>query len=240
MVSDTRNFNLFIAMLSISSTPTPSQRTTSKVPIARPLSSKKTLFLTQEYMDTWDEMVKLYKSGKVKAIGVSNFTVKQLQDIIDGPSGVIPAVNQCELHPYLQQPDLRAFCDKHGIKMMAYSPLGAGASYSGASFPQVGTGPFESPYGGTTLMQNPTLKSIADKLGKSQAQVLIRWSHQSGLICIPKSVTPERIVQNAAVLDWEIPTEDMETIAKLDCGFRYGIGYGPGHFDCPNAPWYKK
>ena len=86
-------------------------------------------------MDTWNEMVKLQQAGKVKNIGVSNFTEKQLQDIIDGPSGVVPAVNQVELHPYLAQPELKAFCDSKGIVMMAYSPLGSGDSYSGKSFP---------------------------------------------------------------------------------------------------------
>ena len=80
-------------------------------------------------------MVKLQQAGKVKNIGVSNFTEKQLQDIIDGPSGVVPAVNQVELHPYLAQPELKAFCDSKGIVMMAYSPLGSGDSYSGKSFP---------------------------------------------------------------------------------------------------------
>jgi len=197
------------------------------------------LIWKMEYMDTWNEMVKLQQAGKVKNIGVSNFTEKQLQDIIDGPSGVVPAVNQVELHPYLAQPELKAFCDSKGIVMMAYSPLGSGDSYSGKSFPAAGTGAFENPNAGTILLQNKIVNQIAEKLGKSAGQILIRWSVQTGHVCIPKSSRAERIKQNADVLDWVIPDEDMEQLASLNCGFRYGIGYCESHFDCPNAPWFK-
>lgn len=191
-----------------------------------------------EYMETWAEMVKLLEAGKVRAIGVSNFTSKQIQDILDGPTGVVPAVNQCEIHPYLAQPELKAFCDDKGIAMMAYSPLGSGDSYSGKSFPAAGEGPFQTPSGGNVLLQNSVVNGIADKLGKTAGQILIRWSVQKGFICIPKSTNPARIEQNAAVYDWEIPEADMAALAAINCEFRYGIGYCKGHFDCPNAPWY--
>jgi len=197
------------------------------------------LIFEEEFIETWAEMVKLQQAGKVKAIGVSNFTQKQIQDILDGPTGVVPAVNQCELHPYLAQPELKAFCDSKGIKMMAYSPLGSGDSYSGTSFPAVGDGQFCTPSGGTTLLSNSVVKGIAAKLGKSAGQILIRWSLQRGHICIPKSTNPDRIKQNSEVLDWSIPDPEMEQLAELNCEFRYGIGYTPGHYDCPNAPWSK-
>eukprot|EP00039_Didymoeca_costata_P005347 m.80734 g.80734 ORF g.80734 m.80734 type:complete len:341 (+) comp12777_c0_seq1:67-1089(+) len=193
-----------------------------------------------EYKETWKEMTELLKSGKVKAIGVSNFTVEQLKDLIENVPGVKPAVNQCEMHPYLSQPELRTFCEEQKIVMMAYSPLGSGDSYSGKSFPEVGTGPFQTPSGGTTLLQNSVVKGVAEKLGKSPAQVLIRWSLQKGLVCIPKSTKKERIGQNGAVHDFEISKEDMDALEALNCGFRYGIGYSKGHYDCPNAPWFNK
>eukprot|EP00035_Acanthoeca_spectabilis_P002727 m.89202 g.89202 ORF g.89202 m.89202 type:complete len:344 (+) comp11712_c0_seq2:52-1083(+) len=190
-----------------------------------------------EFMETWAEMVKLYKAGKVKAIGVSNFTEKQLGELLAGSSGVVPAINQVELHPYLQQPDLRAFCAEKGIQVMAYSGLGSGDSYSGTSFPLAGDGPFQCASGGATLLKNAVVNEIAAKLAKSPAQILIRWSVQSGAICIPKTVKPERIAENHDVYGWEIPADDMAALSALNCGFRYGIGYCPGHFDCPNAPW---
>lgn len=197
------------------------------------------LIWKMEFMETWNEMVKLYKAGKVKAIGVSNFTAKQLQEIIDGPSGVVPAVNQCEGHPYLAQDELREFCDKNGIKMMAYSPLGSGDSYSGTSFPEVGTEMFQCASGGKTLLSNDVVNKVAKDCSKTPAQVLIKWSLQKGFICIPKSVQEKRLLQNHDV-DWEIPESAMIELSALDCGFRYGIGYGKGHFDCPNAPWFGK
>jgi len=198
------------------------------------------LVYKMEYMETWNEMCKLLAAGKVKAIGVSNFSQPQLQEIIDGPSGVVPAVNQCEAHPYLPQDELRAFCDKNGIKMMAYSPLGSGDSYSGKSFPAAGTGRFECPSGGTTLLSNSVVNAIATAHGKNPGQVLIRWSIQKGFICIPKSVREERLLQNRAVEDWELTADDMTALAALGCDFRYGIGYETGHYDCPNAPWFGK
>jgi len=197
------------------------------------------LIWEMEYLDTWKEMCKLVEQGKVKAIGCSNFTEKQLQDILDGDSGVCPAVNQVELHPYLAQPSLTKFCKEKGIVMMGYSPLGSGDSYSGKSFPGAGTGAFETPSGGTTLLQNTVVNAIATKLGKSPGQILIKWSVQSGFVSIPKSTRAERIKQNADVFSWSIPDEDMADLAALNCDFRYGIGYCPGHYDCPNAPWFK-
>lgn len=133
---------------------------------------------------------------------MSNFTQKQIQAIIDAGLEA-PAVNQCEFHPYLQQKQLQEFCQRKGIQLMAYSPLGSGDSYSGllflrqtyslyyapcnkvpyvfilgTSFPEVGTGSFQSPSGGTVLIKNSVVASVASSVGKTPAQVLLRWSVQ--------------------------------------------------------------
>jgi diketogulonate reductase-like aldo/keto reductase len=185
------------------------------------------LTITEEYLDTWRSLERLQAEGKVKDIGVSNFTELQIRDIIKECT-VVPAVNQVEFHPYLRQPNLQSFCDAHNITMMGYSPLGSGDSYSGKSFPTEH---------GSTLLQNETVKSIGEKHGKTNAQVLIRWTMQHGFVCIPKSATPSRIVQNFEAQDFELGEADMQALDALDCNFRYGIGYGPGHYDCENAPW---
>lgn len=195
------------------------------------------IIMKVEFLETWAEMVKLRELGLTRAIGVCNFTQHQLEELLAHFPTAPPAVNQCEIHPYLAQAELKAFCDQHGITMMAYSPLGSGDSYSGTSFPARGTGPFESPLGGSTLLSNDLVKAIAAKVGKSPAQVLLRWSIQRGFVVIPKSIKPERIKENSELFSWSLPEEEMARLAELDCGFRYGIGYVPGHYDCPNAPW---
>lgn len=119
---------------------------------------------------------------------------------------------------------------------MAYSPLGSGDSYSGKSYPAVGSGPFETPHGGAPLLQNALVKRIADAKGVTPAQCLIAWSVQQGFCCLAKSVQPHRIVENMqAVSACQLNDEELAQLATLDCGFRYGIGYLPGFFDCPNA-----
>jgi len=193
--------------------------------------------MREEYKETWAEMVKqCLKTGKVRAVGVCNFTEGQLAALCES-TDVRPVVNQCELHPYLAQPHLRSFCAERGIQMMAYSPLGSGDSYSGTTFPAKGTGLFESPFGGSTLLNNSVVQAVATRMGKTPAQILIRWSLQKDLVCIPKSTKPDRIRQNLQSLGWELPDAELARLDELDCGFRYGIGFGPGHYDCPNAPW---
>ena len=187
------------------------------------------LTIKQEYLDTWRSLARVKADGFAKNIGVSNFTEAQISDVIALGLGT-PAVNQVELHPYLQQPALTAFCRKHNITMMAYSPLGSSDSYSGTSFPADV---------GCTLLSNPVVRQIADVHSVSPAQILIRWSVQSGFVCIPKSSKPERIAQNYDVLDWSLTDAEMDQLLALDRNFRYGIGYQPGHYDCPNAPWYS-
>jgi 2,5-diketo-D-gluconate reductase A len=153
-----------------------------------------------KYIDTWRALEKLYSNGKVRAIGVSNFTVEYLERLMD-ESTVTPAVNQIELHPLLSQKELRAFCDQHGIAVESYSPLG-------------GTG--------GSLLDEPTLKTIGDRYGKSPAQVVLRWHIQNGLIVIPKSVTPERIAQNIDIFNFELSADDIATIDALNNNTRIG------------------
>lgn len=130
-----------------------------------------------------------------------------------------------------------AFCKAHGIRIMAYSPLGSADSYSGKSYPAKGAGPFECASGGQPLLTNAVVCAVAARRGLTAAQVLLAWSVAHGFVPLPKSVKPERIVANLAAAAAELGAEDLAELGALDCGFRYGIGYRPGHYDCPNAPW---
>jgi 2,5-diketo-D-gluconate reductase A len=144
------------------------------------------------YVDTWKAFTKLKQDGLVRTIGVSNFLPAYIDRIIS-ETGVVPAVNQVELHPEYQQRDLRDYHRQHRIQLESYSPLGSGA-----------------------VLDNPTIAGIARKHGKSPAQVIIRWHIQEGLVVIPKSVTPQRIRQNLQVFDFALDDEDMQQIARLD------------------------
>ncbi|WP_127360858.1 aldo/keto reductase [Actinacidiphila soli] len=151
------------------------------------------------YLDTWRAFEKLYADGRTKAIGVSNFPVAQLQEVLDEGS-VVPAVNQIELHPNLPQAELRAFHAAHGIATEAWSPLGSGRG----------------------LLEDPALAAIATKHGETPAQVVLRWHIQIGDIVIPKSVTPSRIRENIDVFDFELDADDLAAIDALDNGTRLG------------------
>jgi 2,5-diketo-D-gluconate reductase A len=144
------------------------------------------------YLDTWRALVRLQKEGRTRCIGVSNFMPEHLKRII-GETGVTPAVNQIELHPSFQQRALRDFHAQHGIHTESWSPLGQGQQ-----------------------LADPTVGKIAKKHGKTPAQVVIRWHLDSGLIVIPKSVTPTRIVENIDVFDFALDAADLETMAGLD------------------------
>ncbi|KAK9764809.1 hypothetical protein K7432_007388 [Basidiobolus ranarum] len=143
-------------------------------------------------IDTWKAMEKLVESGKVKSIGVSNFNIPRLQEIIDNCK-IVPAVNQVELHPYLPQEKLLQFCNKHHILLTAFSPLG---------------GP-RSP----RAMDEPLIHEIAKKLHQSPAQVMLSWAVQRGTTVVPKSANPERIKSNFEL--HELPEEDFEAINEL-------------------------
>jgi diketogulonate reductase-like aldo/keto reductase len=152
------------------------------------------------YLETWRAFEKLYSDGKVKAIGVSNFTPEYLERLL-AESTVAPAVNQIELHPRFNQAATREFCHAHGIAVESYSPLGGSTS---------------------NLVNDQTLSEIGKTYGKTAAQVILRWHLQQGLIVIPKSVRPERIAQNFAVFDFELSEDDMKKIDDLNTDERVG------------------
>ena len=158
-----------------------------------------------KYKDTWKAMEELYKDGKIRAIGVSNFKEHHLEDLMKDAE-VVPMVNQVEFHPHLNQQSLRDFCKKHQIQLEAWSPLKQGQ-----------------------LLDDPTLKEIAEKHGKTTAQIIIRWDLQNDVVTIPKSTKEHRIVENADVFDFELSQADMDAISGLNKDER--IGPDPDQFN---------
>ncbi|MBH0333264.1 aldo/keto reductase [Brevibacillus brevis] len=158
-----------------------------------------------KFKEAWRALETLYKKGLVKAIGVSNFHVHHLEELLKDAE-IKPMVNQVEFHPRLSQDELRAYCKEQGIQFEAWSPLMQGQ-----------------------LLDNPVLKGIAEKYGKSIAQVIIRWDLQNGVVTIPKSTKEHRIVENASVFDFELSKEDMEMIHSLNQNHR--VGPDPDNFD---------
>ncbi|MEZ0093240.1 aldo/keto reductase [Streptacidiphilus sp. EB129] len=150
------------------------------------------------YVDTWRALAKLLADGRTRAIGVSNFQPEHLRRLV-GETDVVPAVNQIELHPGLQQPELRALHAELGIVTEAWSPLARGG-----------------------LLDHPLITRIARRHGRTPAQVILRWHLQLGNVAIPKSVDPERIQQNADVVDFALDDTDLAEIAGLDRGARVG------------------
>jgi 2,5-diketo-D-gluconate reductase A len=158
------------------------------------------------YVDTWKAFGKLYADGRVRAIGVSNFQPEHLERITE-ETGVVPAVNQIELHPLLQQAKLREVHARHGIATEAWSPLAQGGE----------------------LLDNQTVLTLAEKHGRSAAQVILRWHLQIGNVVIPKSVTPSRIRENFAVFDFALDDSDLAALSELDAGKR--VGPNPDEFN---------
>ncbi|MFD9065931.1 aldo/keto reductase [Kitasatospora purpeofusca] len=150
------------------------------------------------YLDSWRAVERLAAEGRIRAAGVSNFQPAHLRRLLDH-SGLVPAVNQVELHPGLQQAELRAFHAEHGIATEAWSPLAQGA-----------------------VLDDPAVTAIAARTGRAPAQVVLRWHLQLGNIVIPKSVTPDRIRQNLDVLDFELTDEEMAAVAATDRDLRTG------------------
>ncbi|TGB43422.1 aldo/keto reductase [Mycolicibacterium peregrinum] len=150
------------------------------------------------YVDTFKAFSHLRDQGRIRSIGVSNFAPEHLNVLIDA-TGIVPAVNQVELHPLLPQHELREIHARLGIATEAWSPLGQGS-----------------------LLTDPVITGIAERHGKTPAQVLIRWHIHLGNIVIPKSVNPERIVSNFDVFDFDLDESDMSAIASLETDTRLG------------------
>ncbi|AZV50101.1 MULTISPECIES: glyoxal/methylglyoxal reductase [Bacillus] len=151
-----------------------------------------------KYKDTWRALEKLYKDGKIRAIGVSNFQVHHLEELLKDAE-IKPMVNQVEFHPRLTQKELRDYCKKQGIQLEAWSPLMQGQ-----------------------LLDNEVLTQIAEKYNKSVAQVILRWDLQHEVVTIPKSIKEHRIIENADIFDFELSQEDMDKIDALNQDERVG------------------
>ncbi len=146
--------------------------------------------------ETWKAMVRLLQEQKIRAIGVSNYDIGDLSQLMQS-SDVLPAVDQVEFHPFLYQERLLRFCERNSIQMEAYSPLTRG-----------------------TQIDHPTIAAVADKYRKTPAQVLIRWSLQHGMVVIPKSIHEARILENSKVFDFELEPEDMKILNSLNENLR--------------------
>jgi methylglyoxal/glyoxal reductase len=158
-----------------------------------------------KYKEAWRALETLYKEGRVKAIGVSNFQVHHLEELMK-EAEIKPMVNQVEYHPRLTQKEVLAFCKENGIQLEAWSPLMQGQ-----------------------LLDHPVLEEIAMKYKKSIAQLILRWDLQNGVVTIPKSTKEHRIVENSTIFNFELSNEDMERIDELNQNHR--VGPDPDNID---------
>jgi len=158
-----------------------------------------------KYKETWKALEKLYKDGKVKAIGVSNFHIHHLEDLLEDAE-IAPMVNQIELHPLLSQKEIRNYCKEKNIVVEAWSPLAQGQ-----------------------LLDNEVLAEIAATHNKSVAQIILRWDIQNDIVTIPKSIKESRIIENASIFDFELSIEEIEKINALNKNER--VGPDPDNFD---------
>lgn len=148
-------------------------------------------------INAYAKMEQLQKAGRIRSIGVSNFTENHLKDLLENCE-IPPAVNQIEFNPFLQQKEISNFCREQGIAIEAYCPLAHGQ-----------------------VLDNEKLAVTADKYGKSPAQIILKWSVQSGAIVIPKSIKEQRLIENISLFDFELSEEDLVEIASWDRGLRY-------------------
>ena len=153
--------------------------------------------------ETWEAMVQLLEQGKCRAIGVSNYMLPHLEELVRTAS-VLPSVNQVEQSPFLYQPELLAYCAEHGILVEAYSPLTK-----------------------ARRLDHPAVVEAAHQLGRTPAQVLIRWGLEHGLVVLPKSTRRERLAENAAVFDFSVPPDLLGRLDALDEGLH--TGWDPTH-----------
>lgn len=149
-------------------------------------------------VETWKALEELYNKGRVRAIGISNFLVHHLDEFLP-ECKITPTVNQYEFHPELLQPELLEYCKKSGIQPEAWSPIMKGR-----------------------VNEIPLMQALAAKYGKNPVQIVLRWDIQKGVVTIPKSVSPERIISNADIFDFELSADDMAKIDKLDKNARIG------------------
>jgi len=159
-----------------------------------------------DYPGTWKVMEEFKSDGRARSIGVSNFQVEHLRRLA-AETDVTPAVNQIELHPYLRNADVHAYGQEHGIATEAWSPIAQGG-----------------------VLEDPVITAIADKVGRTPAQVVLRWHIQLGNVVFPKSVTPERIKENFELFDFELESGDVDAIARLDQGEDGRTGPNPDTF----------
>ena len=159
-----------------------------------------------DFVSTWQTLEEFYRDGRARSIGVSNFEVAHLRRLA-AETEVVPAVNQIEVHPYFTNDEVRAYGAEHGILTEAWSPIAQGR-----------------------VLDDPTITAIAERLGKSPAQVTLRWHIQRGDIVFPKSVTPARIAENFEIFDFELDDDDMTAISALDKGEAGRTGANPNEF----------
>lgn len=145
-----------------------------------------------KYVEAWKALIEAKKRGQIRSIAVCNFLPEHLERL-EAETGVLPSINQIELHPYFPQDEMRKWNQDHGILTQAWSPLGRASD----------------------LLTNPLLEKIAKRVGKGVGQVILRWHHQLGSVPIPKSATPERQIENMSIFDFTLTDEDMAIIATL-------------------------
>jgi len=160
-----------------------------------------------DFVSTWKAMEEFHADGRARSIGVSNFQVPHLEQLAQ-TCDVVPAVNQIEVHPYLLNREVRGYCEQHGIAVEAWSPIAQGG-----------------------VLDDSVITGIAETVGRTPAQVVLRWHIQHGLIVFPKSVTPERVRENFALFDFELSGEDVAAIDGLDKGEEGRTGPNPDSFD---------
>jgi len=160
-----------------------------------------------DFVSTWKVLEEFRADGRARSIGVSNFQIDHLQRIAD-EAGVLPAVNQIELHPYLQNRSVKAWGENHGIVTEAWSPIAQGA-----------------------VVDDPAIAEIADRHGRTAAQVVLRWHIQKGNVVFPKSSNPQRMRENFEIFDFDLSVEDLASIDGLDRGEAGRTGPHPDTFD---------
>ncbi|CAJ0596823.1 unnamed protein product [Cylicocyclus nassatus] len=176
-------------------------------PIPKDEGSDKVKFSEEDYLTTYKVLEDYVKEGKIRSIGISNFNVQQLERLLAN-CRIKPAALQVELHPFLPQKELRAYCKEKGITLIAYSSLA-----------NPGSNEFREE-GDPNVLKDPVVNNIAKAHGKTPAQVVLRWATQQGILIIPKSVSEERISQNADLFDFTLTDDEMKELDGLECGYR--------------------